>query len=54
MAGCTSSCTPIVFEAEPGKVYRVAFTPEPRIFEVDRHGIEMRRLSSTAPLGVYV
>lgn len=24
------------FEAEPGKVYRVAFTPAARIFEVDR------------------
>ena len=26
----------IAFAAEAGKVYRVAFTPEPRIFEVDR------------------
>lgn len=28
--------TPLVFQAEPGKVYRVAFTPDARIFEVDR------------------
>lgn len=28
--------TSIVFEAAAGKVYRVAFTPEARIYEVDR------------------
>lgn len=28
--------TPLAFEAEPGKVYRVALTPEARVFEVDR------------------
>jgi hypothetical protein len=30
--------TPLVFEAEAGKVYRIAFAPVARIFEVDRGG----------------
>ncbi len=28
--------TPIAFTAEPGRVYRVTYSPEARIFEVDR------------------
>lgn len=38
---------PIVFEAEPGKVYRVAFTPEPHIFEVDRGADTVGRDATT-------
>ncbi|CAN5924817.1 hypothetical protein BH11MYX4_BH11MYX4_44930 [soil metagenome] len=38
----------IVFEAEPGKVYRVTFSPEARIFEVDR-GTDAPGRDATSP-----
>jgi hypothetical protein len=39
---------PIAFQAEPGKVYRVAFTPDARIFEVDR-GADTVGRDATSP-----
>ena len=39
----------MAFVAEAGKVYRVAFTPEPRIFEVDR-GTDAPGADVTSPV----